>query len=76
MPQRIQRRRTRGWRMSAHAVYVGHPSKWGNPLRVGEAGRTAADAVALYRHWLMTTPEGQVLAQEAGQALRGKHLAR
>ena len=29
-PQRIQRKRTRGWRMPEGAVYVGRPSKWGN----------------------------------------------
>ena len=32
-PQRIQRRRTRGWRMPESAVYVGRGSKWGNPFR-------------------------------------------
>ncbi|MGW5387152.1 DUF4326 domain-containing protein [Nocardia sp. NPDC003963] len=32
-PKRIQRRRTRGWRMPEGAVYVGRPSKWGNPFR-------------------------------------------
>ena len=31
MPQRIQRKRTKGWRMPEGAVYVGRPSKWGNP---------------------------------------------
>lgn len=25
----------RGWRMPAGAVYVGRPSRWGNPFRVG-----------------------------------------
>lgn len=39
MPQRIQRRRTAGWRMPAGAVYVGRPSRWGNPFRVGEPYR-------------------------------------
>ena len=29
--KRIQRRRTKGWRMPPNAVYVGRPSKWGNP---------------------------------------------
>lgn len=29
-PIRIQRRRTRGWRMPAGAVYVGRPTRWGN----------------------------------------------
>jgi hypothetical protein len=30
-PQRIQRRRTRGWRMPEGAVYVGRPTRFGNP---------------------------------------------
>lgn len=30
-PQRIQRRRLKGWRAPAGAVYVGRGSKWGNP---------------------------------------------
>ncbi|MFF3643420.1 DUF4326 domain-containing protein [Streptomyces sp. NPDC002564] len=30
-PTRIQRRRTKGWRKPARAVYVGRGSKWGNP---------------------------------------------
>ena len=31
-PTRIQRRRTNGWRMPANTVYVGRPTKWGNPF--------------------------------------------
>lgn len=31
MPQRIQRKRTAGWRMPEGAIYVGRPSRWGNP---------------------------------------------
>ena len=34
-PKRIQRKRTKGWRMPEGAVYVGRGTKWGNPLRVG-----------------------------------------
>lgn len=34
MPIRIQRQRTKGWRMPRGAVYVGRPSKWGNPFAV------------------------------------------
>ena len=37
-PHRIQRRRAKGWRMPAGAVYVGRGSKWGNPFRVGVDG--------------------------------------
>lgn len=32
-PKRIQRKRTRNWRMPKNAVYVGRPTKWGNPFR-------------------------------------------
>ena len=33
-PKRIQRQRTKGWRMPEGAVYVGRPTRWGNPFRV------------------------------------------
>lgn len=33
-PKRIQRKRTKGWRMPESAVYVGRPSGWGNPYRL------------------------------------------
>lgn len=32
-PRRIQRQRTRGWRMPEGAVYVGRPTRWGNPWK-------------------------------------------
>lgn len=35
-PQRIQRRRTKGWRMPEGAKYVGRGTKWGNPFVVGK----------------------------------------
>ena len=37
-PKRIQRQRTKGWRMPEGAVYVGRPSRWGNPWPVGYEG--------------------------------------
>jgi hypothetical protein len=36
MPKRIQRKRTRGWRMPPNTIYVGRPSKFGNPIRWDE----------------------------------------
>ncbi len=63
-PQRIQRRRSKGWRMPDGAIYVGRPSKWGNPYRITSArmvvdpwghehycedGAARAVAVRLYR---------------------------
>lgn len=32
MPVRIQRRRTKGWRKPEGSIYVGRPSRWGNPF--------------------------------------------
>jgi hypothetical protein len=32
MPQRIQRQRTKGWRMPEGTLYVGRNTRWGNPL--------------------------------------------
>lgn len=56
MPIRIQRKRTKGWRMPENAVYVGRPTKWGNNYIVGTLSHddppiplSAEDAVALYR---------------------------
>lgn len=37
MAQRIQRKRTKGWKMPENAVYVGRPTKWGNPFKVSTA---------------------------------------
>ena len=34
--KRIQRKRSAGWQMPKNTVYVGRPSKWGNPYHVGE----------------------------------------
>jgi hypothetical protein len=34
MPKRIQRRRTKGWRMPENTIFVGRPSKLGNPFKV------------------------------------------
>lgn len=62
MPQRIQRKRVKGWRMPPGAVYVGRPSDWGNPFRVGYAldlgpslgtlDITETLAVELYAAWV------------------------
>ena len=33
-PIRIQRKRTKGWRMPHNTVYVGRPTTWGNPFTI------------------------------------------
>lgn len=65
LPQRVQLRRTKGWRMPPNTVRVCRPSVFGNPWRVSdilaadrEAGRppspqqAQAAAVGSYRAWL------------------------
>lgn len=39
MPVRIQRKRTKGWRSPYNTIYVGRPTKWGNPFKVVKDGR-------------------------------------
>lgn len=72
MPKRIQRKRTRGWRMPENAVYVGRPTPWGNPFKVGSLTRDAEHAVELFREHLARNPE---LVAEAREVLAGKDLA-
>ncbi len=57
MIDRIQRRRTKDWRMPKDCVYVGRGSVFGNPWRVGDdhpitGRRMSADVVSLFRRWL------------------------
>lgn len=56
-----------------HDVYVGRPSKWGNPFRVGRGplGHTRDEAIRCYRDWLPTQPSLMAALPE----LRGKVLA-
>lgn len=60
-PVRIQRRRTRGWKMPPNTAYVGRGTKFGNPFRVGQDG-TAEQCVSLYRRGI----EGSIAAWEGG----------
>jgi hypothetical protein len=77
-PRRIQRKRTKGWRMPDGAVYVGRPTVYGNPFPIEGEWITGAArafgyptgptflrgaAVALYRWWLT--------GQEPVQGLEG-----
>jgi hypothetical protein len=37
------------------AVYIGRPSKWGNPFIIGKDG-TREEVITKYRVWLLTQP--------------------
>ena len=47
-PVRIQRKRTKGFRLPENTVCVSRPSKWGNPFIVGVHG-DAQKCVDMYR---------------------------
>ena len=47
MPIRIQRKRSKGWTMPENTVYVGRPSKWGNPFIVDERAAVSNRRIAL-----------------------------
>lgn len=48
MPQRIQRQRTKGWRMPPNTIYVGRPTRWGNWYKPSKT-QSVTECVALYR---------------------------
>lgn len=102
MPRRIQRQRTKGWRMPEGCVYVGRPTWFGNPWRAGgfvdqlaatsdnenllprdmvtwfgrranERIADAAEAVEMYRRWLIDCNNRNVPLPVS--TLRGKDLA-
>ena len=51
MTQRIQRKRTKGWRMPEGAVYVGRPSLWGNPWTLADARAFDIFPQEMRAHW-------------------------
>ncbi len=52
-----------------HDVYIGRPSKWGNPFQIGRDG-DRAQVIARYERWLADQP---ALLAELG-SLAGKTL--
>lgn len=90
MPERIQRKRTKGWRMPEGAVYVGRGcgTPWGNPFKAEDAEEAGYRdgpymAAHAFRRWLAGDPDysrGQPDPERDFilanlSALRGKNLA-
>jgi hypothetical protein len=82
-PARIQRQRTKGWRMPEGAIYVGRPSKWGNDFPVGGTctldigGHVTRFTVRTPRHAvdLFRSEQAPGLAPAARRELAGHDLA-
>ena len=85
MPERIQLRRAKGWRMPPDTVKVDRTTQWGNPFIVGKHG-TQAECVRLFElaiHGYVAMGTGNFDEQCAVRdhvvtnrdQLRGKNLA-
>lgn len=59
--------------MPANTLYVGRPTRWGNPFPV-DGTRTHNEAVDQHRAWIMQ-PEQAELRQAVRRDLHGKNLA-
>ena len=77
-PFRVQRKRTKGWKMPLNTIYVGRPPKWGNPASVKNgptiggvhSSFTAEEAVEFYRDYVTRKFEDWEF-----DSLRGRNLA-
>lgn len=78
MPQRVQLRRSKGWRMPEGTVKVDRTTRWGNPFTPAECGSIAA-AVARHAQWMRgeaAAPDGRKPpeASEIQRELAGRNL--
>ena len=77
--ERIQLRRSKGWKLPPDTLNVDRTTRWGNPFTVAEYGSVAA-AVACYEAWLrgeVDAPDGRPRPdpQQVREALGGRRLA-
>lgn len=70
MPIRIQRKRTKGWKMPENTVYVGRGSKYGNPHHIN-ALTTREMAINGYIYSNSHPMQVEIIRKD----LRGKNLA-
>ena len=79
LPQRVQLKRSAGWKMPANTVKVDRTTRWGNPFTIADCG-SAAIAVAQHGRWM----RGEIAAPGGAEppsrdalrtALAGRNLA-
>ena len=56
--------------VKTNVVYIGRPSKWGNPFVIGKDG-SRAEVIEKYREWIKSQP---ALIEAARNELAGKNL--
>ena len=73
-PIRVQRRRTKGYRLPPNTIYVGRPSRYGNPFDWRLSSQ--AKAKEKYRRWLaIGFQSGAITEQQIREDLGGYDLA-
>jgi len=82
-PQRVQLKRSKGWRMPDRTIKVDRSTRWGNPFPVTEE-RSNAESVRLFsalinrdRHWTVFVrgTRRQVTIDDVKRELAGSNLA-
>ncbi len=73
-PVRIQRKRSKGWKMPENTVCVSRGTKWGNPFKADwpEGGKDRAWAVSAFRGYYHDNAEFRAVVV---RELSGKNLA-
>lgn len=56
--KRIQRKRTKGYKMPENTKYVGRPTKWGNPFRLNKDGFIEYYSAKLSDWWMWSATPG------------------
>lgn len=80
-PIRIQRKRSKDWKMPENTVYVGRPTQWGNEFEVGKEvpPEIAVQRFALhmegYWNFSLSRRGGSKELSDWLKPLRGKNLA-
>ena len=69
-PQRVQLKRSAGWKMPANTLKVDRTTRWGNPFTIADCG-SAAIAVAQHGRWM----RGEIVAP-GGVEPRSRDLLR
>lgn len=62
VPKRIQRKRTKGWRMPAGAKYVGRPTVYGNPWAEGDASHLPPGSD--WRAWVVARYQRELIERD------------
>ena len=79
-PVRIRRLRKKDWKMPPNTIYVGRPTKWGNPFKIGQLFENKyplnnEQAVAFYKKRMLEYGVQLKWFDGIKRELKGKHLA-